>query len=145
MGGCGFWRRRRPAGRSPKRRSGRRPQVFAKESRQNRESQNVCGNPSGRPSKLTPALADAIVVAARGGATVKAAAEDAGVGRRRLYGWIERGRREPHGVFLARLDAALNEKRQPDWREALVRLEDEFEHWQPLPIREVLRDVDELL
>jgi transposase-like protein len=96
----------------------------------------------GRPSRLTPAVADAIVEAVRNGATVKTAAATVGVGRRTVYDWLEQGRREPHGRFVARLEAALDEARQPSWQQALAVLDSEFEHWELPPLREVLRDVD---
>ncbi len=97
----------------------------------------------GRPSRLTPERADAIIDAMREGATVKAAAEAAGVGRRTVYDWLERGREQPHGQLVARVEAVLDERKQPSWEETLAQLDSEYEHWRPAPIREVLRAVDE--
>jgi hypothetical protein len=56
-------------------------------------------NPTGRPSKLTPDLAERIVAAVRDGAFPHAAAEAAGVPLRSFYRWMAQGEIERRGRY----------------------------------------------
>jgi hypothetical protein len=60
----------------------------------------------GRPTRLTPEVADAIVAAVAQGATLTQAAAWTGIGLRTLHDWLERGRAEPHGQLVARIEAS---------------------------------------
>lgn len=66
---------------------------------------------TGRPTSLTPEVADRIVQAVRAGSYVSHAAEYAGVHRDTVYGWLERGRREHARI-------AKDPKGRPDADEA---------------------------
>lgn len=57
---------------------------------------------TGRPTKLTPLLADQIVSDLETGAYVETAAEAAGINRQTLYNWLDAGVRgeEPYASFL---------------------------------------------
>jgi transposase len=101
----------------------------------------MCGNP-GRPTKLTLPLANRVVSALRDGASLGAAAERAGVSRSTLHAWLRRGRDEPHGALLARVDAARADRPvgRP-WQEVAAQLEEEFpEHWTLPTVNELLAD-----
>jgi transposase len=54
-----------------------------------------------RPSKLTDAVADQIVLAVKGASAFTAAAKSAGVGESTYYRWLARGRAEHHRLELA--------------------------------------------
>jgi hypothetical protein len=78
----------------------------------------------GRPSHLTPEVADRLVAELRDGADLSSAARAAGVPRRTVYDWIARGRAEPYGRFLGRVESA-RAARQPErsWEEVARELE----------------------
>jgi transposase len=60
-----------------------------------------------RPSKLTDAVVDQIVIAVKGMSTFKVAAQYAGVGETTFYRWVSRGRAECRRLAVAtdQLDA----------------------------------------
>lgn len=62
----------------------------------------------GRPSKLTPKRADAILSALAAGSTCAGAAAAGGISERTLRSWVERGRRgeSPYAGFVERYDVA---------------------------------------
>lgn len=53
----------------------------------------------GRPTKLTPELADQIVQNLRAGAYIETAAKAAGINKTTLHDWLNRGQREDSGTF----------------------------------------------
>jgi Helix-turn-helix domain len=110
----------------------------------------------GRPSALTPAVADVIVARVAAGDTLTVAAQAAGVGERTLRTWRRRAYSvaladRPHVELEQRLQAArlvaaqAVEPSGERWRTFAHRLASEFpERWEGLPERSPL-DFDELL
>jgi hypothetical protein len=92
----------------------------------------------GRPSKLTPELADRLVALLAGGATITSAAATIGVDRRTIQQWRARAysrdpRNRPHVELEQRVQAARVEAAAApaaalapveDWEEAAARLEE---------------------
>jgi transposase len=68
----------------------------------------------GRPSKLTPELADAIVTRIRDGNFPEVAAQCEGIHRSTYYGWMQRGEAEEEGAYR-------------DFFDSVARAEAEFE------------------
>lgn len=64
---------------------------------------------TGRPTSLTPEVADRIIQAVRAGSYISHAAEYAGIPRETIYRWLDRGRRE-----LERLTEDPKAKPDPD-------------------------------
>jgi hypothetical protein len=89
-------------------------------------------NRRGRPTRLKPEVADAIVAAVAQGATLTQAAAWNGIGLRTLYDWLERGRAEPYGQLVARIEAA----RPTPLPELLARFAEAAR-----PLDDVLRDL----
>jgi hypothetical protein len=73
-----------------------------------------------------PEVADRLVFAVANGASLTRAAAEAGIGLRTLRDWIERGRAEPYGQLVARLDVARAERAATarPWPELLAQLHD---------------------
>jgi hypothetical protein len=99
----------------------------------------VSGNNPGRPSKLTPALAEQMRVLVRAGVSIEAAAAAVGVTSRSVRNWRASGRldldREVAEVGAA-LNAAMARAATRSWRPAAWILEREFpERWAPQPRR----------
>ena len=86
----------------------------------------------GRPTRLKPEVADAIVAAVAQGASLTQAAAWNGIGLRTLHNWLARGRAEPHGQLLGRIEAA----RPTPLPELLARFAEASR-----PLDEVLRDL----
>lgn len=59
----------------------------------------------GRPTKLTPGIADAIVAAIREGCPYEVAAQTTGVSQTSIYAWKARGERESTGPYADFLKA----------------------------------------
>ena len=90
-----------------------------------------------RPTKLTPAIQDRLVVAIRAGNYAGVACASAGIAPSTYYRWRERGEHEPdgpYGQFLAALQiaeaeaevhavAVIRRSMQSDWRAAMAYLE----------------------
>lgn len=57
--------------------------------------------PGGRPTKLTPEIAERICSALRIGASIDIAAHHAGVHRDSIYRWLQRGEQEFKGAYAA--------------------------------------------
>jgi predicted transcriptional regulator len=77
----------------------------------------------GRPSKLTPQMADAFLDAIAGGATITGAAELLGVTRETAHNWLKASRSAKPGLdvpdFAARYDLACQARRDR-WVEAVA-------------------------
>lgn len=118
---------------------------------------------AGRPTKFFPEVAEAILEAVRSGAYLLAAANAAGIGRRTLHSWIERGKSDaeedaPFREFrrkylinrgLARIDCELCVHREGrvDSKMALEYLERLYpEDWSKHrgEIRKLRREIEEL-
>lgn len=54
--------------------------------------------PAGRPTKLTPAIANEILKAVRAGAYIETAAAHAGIDKTTLYLWLKNGARDESGT-----------------------------------------------
>jgi hypothetical protein len=76
---------------------------------------------TGRPSKLTPELADRVALSVELGLSRQAAARSSGIDPRSLRRWIARGQREldalsPEARLALRLGRLEQEARTLDWR-----------------------------
>ncbi|TCW39174.1 hypothetical protein EDC32_102420 [Laceyella sacchari] len=96
---------------------------------------------AGRPTKLTPALQEKIVMMIRGGNYIETAAAYAGISKQTLYNWLRRGARQKSGQyreFALAVEQALAEAEMRDlalieqaardgkWQAAAWRLERRF-------------------
>jgi transposase len=96
---------------------------------------------AGRPTKLTPALQEKIVMVIRGGNYIETAAAYAGISKQTLYNWLRRGARQKSGQyreFALAVEQALAEAEMRDlalieqaardgkWQAAAWRLERRF-------------------
>lgn len=59
----------------------------------------------GRPTALTPAVEERIILAVRRGNYIETAAAFAGISKDSLYEWLKRGAREPDSAYAAFSDA----------------------------------------
>ena len=109
-------------------------------------------HPCGRPTRLTPELADQLIAQLQAGANLGAAARACGLDPRTVRAWRERARSreprdEPFVTFARRIEAArLAAARQTDppprsWEEIAAQLavEDPTE-WEAPPLGQVLAD-----
>lgn len=77
---------------------------------------------TGRPSKLVPSIAKAILDALEEGATLEAAASIAGVSRRVVYLWIAEGKSAEASTVLGDFAASVERARDKAESEALIRV-----------------------
>lgn len=84
----------------------------------------------GRPTRLTPKVAETIIQAVRAGATISAACARAGIGESTYYEWVQRGtgthkNRRANTVYaefaeaLARAEAELEVALVAQWRQQM--------------------------
>ncbi|MFC1639820.1 hypothetical protein ACFL3B_03540, partial [Gemmatimonadota bacterium] len=84
-------------------------------------------NPNaGRPTKLTPELAETIVEAIRGGNYAQVAAATAGISEMTFYSWLKRGTDEPDSIYGEFAEAVLTASGEAE-QEKLDRLRREVQ------------------